>query len=68
MSSESVSAVLARALRDSEFVRALHRDPDATLSAFDLSEDEREAILRGLNVPARSHRLEDRPQKASRLM
>jgi hypothetical protein len=59
---------MARALRDPEFVRALNADPDATLAAFDLSDDEQAAILRGLNLTSRSHRLEDRPQKASRLM
>lgn len=46
MSEETVRAVLRRAQVDDDFYLSLRRDPQEALAEYELSEDEREAIIR----------------------
>jgi hypothetical protein len=47
MSRESVDQILKRSLLDQEFRDAIQLDPESALAGFDLSEEERTALLSG---------------------
>lgn len=45
--SETLKTVLNRAMSDESFLQAFRANPEDALDEFDLSEDEREALLAG---------------------
>jgi hypothetical protein len=47
MSKQAVEQVLMRALGDGDFRALLRTDPDAALARFNLTDEERQAILTG---------------------
>lgn len=61
MSAEQVSAIVDRAMTDAAFRDLLAREPEAALSGYDLTPDERAAFVSGT---IRAERLEDRVSKS----
>ncbi len=45
--SETIKAVLDRAMSDDSFLRTFRSDPEAALDEYDLTETEREALVAG---------------------
>lgn len=45
--SETIKAVLDRAMSDDSFLQTFRADPEEALDDYDLTEDEREALLAG---------------------
>jgi len=45
--SETINAVLNRVMSDESFLQRFRADPQEALDEYDLSEDEREALLAG---------------------
>lgn len=68
MSKEEVSTILARVLRDRVFAAELRADPQAVLSAFDLSDAERATIVAGLGSSGGGATLDQRPRLAGRIV
>jgi hypothetical protein len=55
-------------LRDRVFAERLRTKPESVLAAYELSEQERAAIIRGVGSDSGAEVLEDRPRTATRLM
>ncbi|MCC6177885.1 MAG: hypothetical protein IT305_21505 [Chloroflexi bacterium] len=68
MSQAAVAEILGRALREREFSARLDADASAVLADFDLTDDERAAILAGLERRGAAARLCERPRNATRLV
>ncbi len=68
VSQQVVGEILGRVLRDRAFAERLRTDPEAVLAAYDLTNEERTAIIRGTRSESGAEVLEDRPRTASRLM
>jgi uncharacterized membrane protein len=68
VSQQAVAEILARALRDRVFAERLRTEPEAVLAAYELSEQERSAIIQGASRDSGAEVLEDRPRTATRLL
>jgi hypothetical protein len=68
VSQQAVAEILARALRDRVFAERLRTEPETVLAAYELSEQERAAIVEGAGSDSGAEVLEDRPRTATRLL
>jgi hypothetical protein len=68
VSEQVVAEILGRALRDRAFAEQLRDQPDLALAGYDLTREERAAIVQGGQRTAGPDALQDRPGFASRLM
>jgi hypothetical protein len=68
VSAEAVAEVLARALRERAFADALRADPERACAGYDLTAEERAAIVGGIGAGDGPAPLDDRPRSAARLV
>ena len=63
MSQQAIAQVVERASADAQFRAQLERDPDNALAGYDLSPEEREALLSGDNKQLHELGLDQRMSK-----
>ena len=63
MSRFELSKVLHKSIKNERFTANLEADPAATISEFDLSEKEKEAIIKGDEALIRDLMAEDQPAR-----
>jgi hypothetical protein len=68
VSEAAVREILGRVLRDRAFAVRLKADPDRILAGYELTEDERAAILAGLRGTGGGAPLAPRPRAAGRIV
>jgi hypothetical protein len=68
VSQQAVAEILGKALRDRLFAERLRTEPEAVLAPFELTDQERAAIIEGTRSDSGAEVLEDRPRTATRLM